>query len=374
MTQSAAPGAVRRRSRFFRKPSQRETFLLLALVLGLLLVALLALLARQFGMPFLEERPKAGIRVKLVIEGPGRGPNPLFARPMGVAVGQGRRIYVTDATNNRVCAFDEYGRFLFEFGGLGVSKPLPGAPMTWKPGRLNFPVGVDVDEDGNVYVADFRNDQISVFDAEGKWLRAFPEPRAVVGKGGSGQDGRGIAVTDVAVRDGRVFAVDKYQVFVFTTDGKLLGQFGKPGRGQGDLDHPNGVAVGADGTVYVSDSNHSRVIAFSEEGSVLWATGGIPSGLGDRTVREFELPRGLEVIGDNLYVADAFRSQIAVLRLDGRPEGRYGERGDLPGQLNFPNDVDALGSDFVVADKENERVQVVSLVGSGVSSGGRAGP
>jgi hypothetical protein len=33
-----------------------------------------------------------------------------------------------------------------------------------------------------------------------------------------------------------------------------------------------------------------------------------------------------------------------------------------PGQFNFPNDVDAAGIRLVVADKENNRVQVVELV------------
>ena len=46
----------------------------------------------------------------------------------------------------------------------------------------------------------------------------------------------------------------------------------------------------------------------------------------------------------------------------GKLIGRYGQRGVAPGEFNFPNDVDAAGSRLVVADKENNRVQVVELI------------
>lgn len=40
----------------------------------------------------------------------------------------------------------------------------------------------------------------------------------------------------------------------------------------------------------------------------------------------------------------------------------YGERGVEPAQFNFPNDVDAAGNRLVVADKENNRAQLVEMV------------
>ncbi|MFA5844969.1 MAG: hypothetical protein WC971_09105 [Coriobacteriia bacterium] len=354
-----------------RRPSPRTVFLGLAVALTFVLTVLVLALLGYLRIPGLSGRAHelAGLRSILEIRGPGVGPRPLFKRPMGVAVSPRRRIYVTDTGNDRVCVFSLDGKFLFEFGGSGVAKILPGGIKTWRPGRLNYPVGIDCDEEGNVYVADFRNDQIQVFDADGRYLRVFPDRDSIVGRGGSGQDGTGIAVTDVAVRDGKVYATDTYQVLEFSTDGNLIRQFGRPGRGPGDLDHPNGVAVGRDGTVYVSDSNHARIVAFSEEGEVLWELGRIPRDLSDGAIGDFSLPRGLTVLNDgSLVVADAFDFSLVMASQHGRLLQRFGQRGETAGELNFPNDVDRSGRYFVVADKENDRVQVVELLRSAVES------
>lgn len=362
--ESAAAPAAKRRD-LYRTP--RLAFAGIAVALCIILVALLAcalsLLVREDGLVTRGGSSKADIRPLFVIDGPGKGTYPRFDRPMGAAFGLDGRVYVTDSGHDRVCVFDSSGSFLFEFGTFGVAKPLPGVKRTWAPGRLNYPVGIDVDQDGSVYVADFRNDQIQVFDPDGKPLRAFPDPQKPVGKGSSGQGGTGIAVTDVAVRGGKVYATDTYQVFVFNADGSLVWQFGKPGLGPTDLDHPNGVAVGGDGTIYVSDSNHARITALTSDGTLKWNLGRPPSGSIDATASVFSLPRGITTLDNgDVIVADAFNFDLARVSAAGKLIGSYGERGVEPGQFNFPNDVDAYGSRLVIADKENDRVQVVELV------------
>lgn len=349
-----------------RSRRQRGALIGLALLLFLtavvLIVILLNLLQEQPG----GFAPQRGIEPVGMIAGPGRGEEPLFGRPMGAAFSPEGLLYVTDADYNRVCVFDSKGHFLFEFGGLGITKPLPGAVATWRPGLMNYPVGIDVDQDGQVYVADFRNDQIQVFSADGSFIRAFPDPKSVVGRGGSGQDSRGIAVTDVCVKGDEVYATDVYQVFVFDREGNLKRQFGRPGKQEGGLDHPNGIAVG-DRVVYVADSNHSRVQAFTSSGNPLWTTGSPAESLQPTTASDFSLPRGMAVLDDgSLLVADAFQFAIVELAPDGKVTARYGDQGQMPGQLLFPNDVDALGSLVAVADKDNRRVQLVRLVGDNV--------
>jgi sugar lactone lactonase YvrE len=358
---------VARRSRF--SLTSRQAFVALAVVLAIALIALIVYLLLFLGRPesLRTTEAVAGVQPIWQVFGPGTGDRPLFSRPMGVAVGSRGRVYVTDSQNNRVCVFDSSGRFLFEFGSFGIAKPLPGAQNTYVPGSLNYPVGIDTDQEGNVYVASFRNDSVEVFDAAGKPLRRFPDPGAVVGKGSSGQDGTGIAVTDVAVFKDRVYATDQYQVFVFTLEGELVDQWGKPGVEPGDLDHPNGLAVGEDGTVYVSDSNHARVTAFTPEGKPIW-TFGEPQGSVDTSqtstvVPKIELPRGLAVASNgSVLVTDAFRFGITRLSADGELLSVYGERGVDPGQFNFLNDIEVYRSFVVIADKENGRVQMVRLL------------
>jgi DNA-binding beta-propeller fold protein YncE len=349
------------------KLTNKETFTAIAVALGIVLLLLIAyllfLLTRGSSVITRGGAVKAGIQPLFVISGPGFGPNPRFSRPMGAAFGPDGRIYVSDTGNNRVCVFDGNGKFLFEWGGFGIAKPLPGAKYTWEPGKLNYPVGIHVDQDGTVYVADFRNDQVQVFTAEGRFIRAFPDNRKPTGKGSSGQDGGGIAVTDVASWDRKVYATDTYQVFVFDREGKLLRQFGKPGVGPTDLDHPNGVATDREGNVFVSDSNHARVIAFDPDFKRLWTVGQIPAGMNDTTSSPVTLPRGLAADDDGtVYVVDAFSFDIVEISRAGKIVARYGERGVAPGQVNFANDIDVRGVLVVLADKENNRVQVARLV------------
>lgn len=364
--QTAGPAAHAEQQRAGRTVSSRQAFIILAIVLAITLVGLVIYLLLSLRPHSLGQRggqPVEGIAPLFTIEGPGTKPNPTFKRPLGVAFAPNGRIYVSDTGNNRICVFDANGGFLREWGGFGVAKPAPGGTYSWKPGRLNFPDGVSVDENGDVYVADFRNDSIEVFNGDGAFLRRFPDPSKQTGKGGSGQDGKGIAVTAVCAKGGKVYATDTYQVFVFSSDGTLLRQFGKPGSGPGDLDHPNGIAVADDGTIYVSDSNHARITAFDPDGKVKWNVGRIPGGKNDTSTSDFQLPRGIAVGPDaSVYVIDVFGFDIVKVSPRGTVLGHFGTRGTVPAEFNFPNAISVVGNTLAVADKENDRVQVVKLV------------
>jgi sugar lactone lactonase YvrE len=348
------------------RPTPRQTFIGVAIALGVVLVGLMVYLLFFLGSGGLLTsggEVRAGIRPLLTIEGPGAGRYPRFDRPMGAAFGIDGRIYVSDTGHDRVCVFGSDGRFLFEFGTFGVDKPLPGAANTYRPGCLNYPVGITTDDNGTVYVASFRNDHVAVFAPDGTPLRTFPDNHRPTGKGSSGQDGQGIAVTDVFARDGKVYATDAYQVFVFDLAGTLLAQFGRPGVRPADLDHPNGVAADSEGAVWVSDSNHSRVSVFGPDRALRFNVGRIPDGTDDTSGTLLSLPRGITTLDDDsALVVDAFEFDLVRISRDGKVLGRYGERGVLPGQFNFPNDVDADGRRLLVTDKENNRVQVVEIV------------
>ena len=340
---------------------------LAVVALMVILVALIAVLIWITQPPGITQRGgtiQAGIEPIMALYGPGSGSKPLFDKPMAATWGSDGRIYVADSKNNRIVVFDAGGRYRSTFGTFGVAKPPAGTKVTWKPGQLNYPIGVATDTNGDVYVADFNNDSISVFDAKGTFLRRFPDPYRPTGLGSSGAGNTGIAVTAVAVSGGKVYATDAYQVFVFDTQGKLLKQFGRPGSGPGDLDHPNGIAVDSKGRMYVTDSNHGRVTAFSPDGAVLWTVGSPTTSLTAVSSNPFVLPRGIAVLSDgSILVADPLAHKLVKLSSSGKFLADYGDRGEEPGQLNFPNGIAARGGLILIADKENNRVQAVKLVG-----------
>ena len=65
-------------------------------------------------------------------------------------------MFIADWRNDRIQKFSADGQFLLKIGGSGNGN-----------GELSRPTGVDTDQDGLVYVADWGNDRLQVFDSEG---------------------------------------------------------------------------------------------------------------------------------------------------------------------------------------------------------------
>ena len=83
------------------------------------------------------------------------------------------------------------------------------------PGQFNMPWGIGLDRSGNVYVADWRNDRIQKFTADGRFIAAY----------------------------------------------------GASGAGHGQFSRPSGVCVDADGYIYVSDWGNERVQLLAPDGA-----------------------------------------------------------------------------------------------------------
>ena len=75
-----------------------------------------------------------------------------FARPKGVAVDSEGHIYVADGAFNNVQIFDEQGRLLLTFGQVGRGE-----------GEMALPLGLYIDENDFIYIADRVNDRLQVF-------------------------------------------------------------------------------------------------------------------------------------------------------------------------------------------------------------------
>ena len=72
---------------------------------------------------------------------------------------------MADFGNNRVARYGADGAFLAEWGSAGDG-----------PYAFNNPHGIAVGADGLVYLADFRNSKVKVFDSEGQHLATWPDP------------------------------------------------------------------------------------------------------------------------------------------------------------------------------------------------------
>jgi len=170
-------------------------------------------------------------------EGPDR-----FWGPRAIAIGKDGRVYVTDTGNKRVAVFDGNGKFLLQFDQQGDA-------------ALDEPVGLAIGPDGNVYVADTWNQRVAIFTADGQFVRSFP----VQAWSSNAVEHKPYLAID---QTGRVYVTDPqtFRVLVFTSDGQPLAAFGATGNDA--LALPNGIAVAADGTVWVADAGSSRIVEY----------------------------------------------------------------------------------------------------------------
>ena len=265
-------------------------------------------------------------------------------KPMGVAVsGAGDRIYATQTgTNAVVRIFDAKGT------DLGTAKPPDNT------GSIHVPVYVAIDPvTADVYVSDRATGSIYVYSKEGVYRRTFDPGSQLKGwlpMGiAFGQDGT-MYVTDLAT--------GAQGVHQFGPDGAFVKSYGTPGQ----FSYPNGLAVDANGNLYVANSNNGRVDTFGPDGT---AKGPIARGSREGNLG---LPRGVAVDDQGrVYVVDTSGQQVQVYKgisgTDRAPTyvGSFGQQGSADGSFEYPNGiaVDARGR-LYVADFANNRIQIWS--------------
>ena len=144
---------------------------------------------------------------------PGTGPGQ-FDRPSGIVFAEDGSMFVSDAMNHRVQHLTADGEFIDAFGGQGTGE-----------GQLQAPWGLGLDNDGNVLVADHRNHRIQKFDSDGNYLSAIGRQDSAP----SSRAGEFDHPSDVAVDpDGDIYVCDwaNHRVQVFDQSGEYLLQMG----------------------------------------------------------------------------------------------------------------------------------------------------
>ncbi len=305
-----------------------------------LVILVLILLGLMLFYSFLNKPPEAvtqretpGISHVFSIYGVDR--QDLLSFPNAVHVTDNGDIYVADTGNDRIAIFNSRGRFKSEIKTRG--KKL-------KAGDLITPLGVTVDSKGRVFTASF-DSGLMVFNSNGKVVKQLP-----------------IQGTQVYTDGKLVYLTAPGSVYAFDEKLEIARHIGTRGRKLGQFETPQDLLVTEDGSLVVSDTQNMRLQIFNKKGDVVAYKGAPPLDM-DAAERIFGLGTGMtqDDLG-RIYVADAFHHAIRVFNEAGDDLGEIGGQGDTDGLFNYPSDITYMGGNtFAVADKWNDRVQVLRI-------------
>jgi sugar lactone lactonase YvrE len=130
-------------------------------------------------------------------------------------------------------------------------------------GQFEEPVGIAVDAQDNLYVADTWNQRVQVFSTSDAGQTYQPVLQwDVAGWFSTSLDNKPYIAVD---GQGHVFITDPeaFRVIEFDTNGQFIHTWGDYGTDLGSLGLASGVGVDGQGRVWVSDPSNNRLLRFT---------------------------------------------------------------------------------------------------------------
>ncbi len=194
----------------------------------------------------------------------------------------------------------------------------------------------------------------------------------VIGAQGS-QPGQFLHPRDVAIAaDGSLYVSDSdnHRIQHISAEGETLqvwGSFGDVAAGPvggGQFNQPWGIGLGPDGSVYVADTWNHRIQKFTAQGQFITMWGYFGQG---EQPQAFWGPRDVAVDSQaRVFVTDTGNKRVVVFDSNGQPITQFGSAGMDPGQFDEPVGLAIDAQDRVyVADTWNQRVQVFEANAAG---------
>jgi len=248
-------------------------------------------------------------------------------------------------------------------------------------GLINWPHGITVDHEGNVWITDGRDNSAALRTAAGEGnpidsarlfghqvLKFSPTGELLMrlGVNGGGRDARFFWQPNAVLvaPNGEIWVTEGHssqaganaRVFKFDRAGNLLLTLGGvKGSGLNEFDQPHALAMDSRGRLFVADRSNNRIQIFDQRGTLL------------DTWYQFSRASGLFIdANDNFYVADSESGSIAPTR----PEWKRGIR---IGNART-GEVTAFIPDPVDSTRNTSAAEGVAVDRNGVIYGAEVGP
>jgi len=271
--------------------------------------------------------------------------------PARVSMASDGTVLVTDPSNDRIARYDGADNFL----------------GTWDVPE--GPLGVAAHADGRYFVSLRDVGKVGIYDAGFSFLGYLGEGDPLVNF---------VQPTDIeiAADTGNIYVVDGEgdKLYGFAPDGSVALIVGIRGGGSGEFRYPSAVTVDeGNSRLLVADHDNFRVQALTT-GGVFELHFGYRLKFPDDGGSEGWLPRtqGLAVDADgNVYVADALMGTVRVFNEMGVELAKALVYGEAPGDLRTPCDLalSADGSRLYVVNTNNSAVEIYETPAGGWGGG-----
>jgi len=301
-----------------------------------------------------------------------------FGMAAGVATNSKGHVFVY--TRNGEPTITLGGSRAFAHGGSSLYEFAPDGKFVRQIGKQVYGFlaaqQVRVDKNDNIWVVDRYSSMVMKFDPSGRVAMLLGRKPESVDVPSSPDTGRGNppgsgaqsdlfqSPTDVAWdSQGNIFVADgigNARIAKFTRDGVFVKSWGSRGTGDGQFKSAHGVAVDANGNVYVGDRGNGRIQVFDNDGNF---KSSITSG-GDPEAICISPGAHQYLYSSNSNPANDLDhgGEIYKLELNGTVTGKFGQAGKGPRDFGSVNAIDCRNANTLyVAEAGNWRVTKVTL-------------